>query len=347
MIAFVSTGSPGPSWNPDGAWNLIFEDEFAELDLATWERGWFGEGISGPVNGAETACYSSSSTHLSIVESPESSTDGRVLQMRILQEQNTSSRGTFQYTGALITTRGKKTFAYGAYEARMFLPASSGTTIANWPAFWTNGSNWPTNGELDIMEGLGGTAQAHWHGPSGGPGIGDGRSWGGQWHTYGAVREADRIDVYYDGELLGSLTLGDNAAQPADSPHYLIFQASMGTWGGPEVAPSDVLVDWVRVYESGPPASLAAGRLSGSNSRFSQASIRFNIPVEGNPVRILISDLRGEVIRALSGPEFYQNSAGIVWDGTNTYGNQVSPGPYIIKVTAGKHTTAGILHLSY
>src|SRR6266511_1812670 len=48
----------GPVGVP-GTWHPVFADEFGGtgLDPATWRPGWFGTGITGPVNGAERACY--------------------------------------------------------------------------------------------------------------------------------------------------------------------------------------------------------------------------------------------------------------------------------------------------
>jgi beta-glucanase (GH16 family) len=32
-------------------------------------------------------------------------------------------------------------------------PSPNALTIAVWPSFWLQGTNWPDNGEVDIMEG--------------------------------------------------------------------------------------------------------------------------------------------------------------------------------------------------
>ena len=56
-------------------------------------------------------------------------------------------------------------FTYGYMEARIWLPGSG--EIADWPAFWADGQNWPTDGENDVLEGLGGQACAHFHNPAG------------------------------------------------------------------------------------------------------------------------------------------------------------------------------------
>ena len=58
------------------------------------------------------------------------------------------------YTSARITTKGKQSLTYGTIEARMKLPKGQGV----WPAFWLlpETGNWPSAGEIDIMEIIGG-----------------------------------------------------------------------------------------------------------------------------------------------------------------------------------------------
>ena len=85
----------------------------------------------------------------------------------------------------MVTTIGKFSFTYGAVEARIYLTGTSGK-INNWPAFWADGTGaWPATGELDVMEGLGGSAAYHFHSPSGGPGSNVSGDFTG-WHTYAA-----------------------------------------------------------------------------------------------------------------------------------------------------------------
>ena len=71
--------------------------------------------------------------------------------------------------GAICRARGSRTrvsttganaweLGVGDYvEARVWFAAATASPndpIANWPAFWTSGANWPANGEIDIAEGL-------------------------------------------------------------------------------------------------------------------------------------------------------------------------------------------------
>src|SRR5438552_8242529 len=75
-------------------------------------------------------------------------------------------------------------YRHGAFECRLH-PASRDGKIANWPAFWLLGDNWPTGGELDAFEGSGGVDQAsYWYGtrvngPVSGPTTGPSFSAGG------------------------------------------------------------------------------------------------------------------------------------------------------------------------
>ena len=40
--------------------------------------------------------------------------------------------------------------AYGRIEFRAYIPAARDGQIAAWPALWTDGQDWPADGEADI-----------------------------------------------------------------------------------------------------------------------------------------------------------------------------------------------------
>jgi beta-glucanase (GH16 family) len=141
----------------------------------------------------------------------------------------------------MVTTDGLHTFTGGAFEARVYLPAAPDGGVADWPAFWVDGTgSWPNTGEMDIMEGLSGETCFHYHDPAGGPG--GCANTGPGWHTFGSVWQGDTVTYYYDGHDVGSVnTDGTKAAQ------YLILNNAVGGSGG-ESTPADMLVDYVRVW---------------------------------------------------------------------------------------------------
>jgi hypothetical protein len=208
-----------------GSWTLIFDDEFnaSALDTSTWAPYWFANGDQS--NGTT-------------MESSNVSMSGGTLNLTL----------TAAGTGGLVSTNpnGGATpgfqFTYGFLEARIFLPAS-GSEIANWPAWWADGQDWPTDGEIDVIEGLGGTAAYHFHDPSGGPGASVPGNYTG-WHTYGANWQPGSVTYYYDGVAVGSITSGITSA-----PMYLILENSGGAYGGPAVEPATMQVDYARVWQ--------------------------------------------------------------------------------------------------
>jgi beta-glucanase (GH16 family) len=157
--------------------------------------------------------------------------------------------------GACISTNphgGAKTgfqFEYGFVEWRAAFPGVK-ATVDNWCAVWSSSQDWPSTGEIDIAESLGGSLTSNYHsgGPSGGavnvpnnsgPIAGN---WGGTFHTYGVHRKVGVNDVYWDGVLVRSYETFDNG-----SPHYLIAVVGSGQ-GGPLVVPSVMGVDYCRVW---------------------------------------------------------------------------------------------------
>ncbi|HEX2657432.1 MAG TPA: glycoside hydrolase family 16 protein, partial [Polyangia bacterium] len=61
-----------------------------------------------------------------------------------------TSRQNAAYTSTSMTTSGKQSWQYGRFEMCAKIPISAGM----WPAWWTLGvsGEWPSNGEIDIME---------------------------------------------------------------------------------------------------------------------------------------------------------------------------------------------------
>jgi hypothetical protein len=208
-----------------GSWKLIFDDEFngSALDTNTWAPYWFANGDES--NGTT-------------MESSNVSMSGGTLNLTL----------TTAGTGALVSTNPSGgaspgfQFTYGFLEARIFLPGS-GSEIANWPAWWADGQNWPADGEIDVIEGLGGTAAYHFHDPSGGPGSSVSGNYTG-WHTYGADWQPGSVTYYYDGVAVGSITSGITSA-----PMYLILENSGGSYSGPTVEPATMQVDYARVWQ--------------------------------------------------------------------------------------------------
>jgi beta-glucanase (GH16 family) len=123
----------------------------------------------------------------------------------------------------------------------MWLPGGT-NTIADWPAFWTDGQYWPRDGEQDILEGLDGVACWHFHNASGAPGsCAYGKTFTGGWHIFGADWEPGSVTYYYDGKRVGRITSGITGA-----PMYLILGLAPGN---PVVAPATARVDYVRVWQ--------------------------------------------------------------------------------------------------
>lgn len=176
-------------------------------------------------------------------------------------------RGRCAYTSARLTTEGRVSLATGRVEVRAKLPVGRGLL----PAIWMLGNNgrvWPRQGEIDIVEVVGGEPRTV-YGTAHGPHFFNEDGLGGTmrlpqradeaFHVYSVIKEPNRITWLVDGTRYFTLT-------PADVPstedwvfeqdlHLLLNVAVGGDWpGDPRRStrfPATMTVDYVRMYGSG------------------------------------------------------------------------------------------------
>ncbi len=208
------------------------------MNASYWSTGWGGSGLTGPISTEELQCYSPSQVVLG----------GGELDLNLIAQAQTNcpldGGGTINepYTSGMIHTQGKFSFTYGYFETRVWLPG--GASGVDWPGVWAVGANWPSGGELDLVEGLAGQACWHFHDPSGAPGSCAGVYTGG-WHTFGADWETGSVTWYYDGKEVGSVTQGIT-----NSPMFLLATMALdNTYGGPIQAPATMRIDYIRVWQ--------------------------------------------------------------------------------------------------
>jgi hypothetical protein len=157
-------------------------------------------------------------------------------------------------------------YLYGRAEARIKVPCQSGTGL--WPAWWQDGNNWPTEGEIDNLEIMkfDGPYDAHTslHGPttSGGSwNLGtknlSSTLWCNDFHVYGTDWQPGQIQFFIDGVLVRTSTAANMQSGwtwPFDSGYKerLLLDLQVGDAGGivdNSTLPQSMLTDYVRVYQ--------------------------------------------------------------------------------------------------
>lgn len=224
---------------------VLFRDDFS-AGLGKWQPNWLGpndQAITPPINvDHEVAAYDPAQVTI------QHDGAGRpYLSLKAGKASTTDYHGkTWQYRSGCVTTRHTFTCIPPVrVEAHLWLPGDQ--RIDNWPAFWCDGTGtWPATGELDVMEGIEGDAEYHFHSPStgaGGRGAILDRPNGIGWHRFAAEWRADSVEFFYDNTKVGTLTQGITSA-----PMYLILNLALSeTISPPVVAPSEMRARLVEV----------------------------------------------------------------------------------------------------
>ncbi len=177
-----------------------------------------------------------------------------------------TSRQDAEYTSSSINTSGLQSWQYGRFELRARIPTVSGM----WPAWWTLGvsGEWPSNGEIDIMEYYGGQVranvacgtstrwQAKWDSAS--KSLSSlGASWSSDFHVWRMDWDDQNITLFLDEQTLNTTALSSMLNPDGSSPFkqkaYMLVNLALGGSNGGSLDattfPQRFEVDYVRVFQ--------------------------------------------------------------------------------------------------
>ncbi|HMH23968.1 MAG TPA: family 16 glycosylhydrolase [Puia sp.] len=255
-VGFANTGYDAPTSYP--GYTLAWSDEFNDTSLSTTDWSWeSGDGCPGICNWGnnELEYYTAPPNNLFFQ-------DGKMI-----IEARSEVFGGKNYTSTRIKTQGKKTFKYGRIDIRAILPTTKGL----WPALWLLPQNnvygnWPTSGEIDMMEEVGSEpgkvlGTAHY-----GPGPNStyisrnysltGATFNDQFHVFSLEWQQDQLKWYVDNILYSTVTKADVGSNiyPYNEQFFLIVNLAVGgnLPGAPDASsifPQWLILDYIRVYQ--------------------------------------------------------------------------------------------------
>ena len=189
-----------------------------------------------------------------------------IIDGNLVIEARKESVDNSNYTSSRIITRGKKSFKYGRVDIRAVMPEGQGI----WPALWMLGSNhfqvgWPTCGEIDIMEMIGGgdgrdnvlRGTAHWNQGghvSYGQGYTHESNLSDEYHVYSIIWDDQNIRWYFDDINFNTMDITSEALSAFHNNFYFIMNVAVGgVWpGSPDnttLFPQWMIVDYIRVFQ--------------------------------------------------------------------------------------------------
>lgn len=242
----------------------VFEDNFSSLDESKWEV-WNGGAYNKELQLYQGQNMSIENGSLVIRSKRESATG------KILPEGGGTKH--FDFTSGRIDSKFTFSANNSTPKVRFVARIRSASGTGMWPAFWTNGDQWPTKGEIDIMEGLGDPFSYqtdYFYGTQQGEflnvdsltvkTIPSETNLSTQFHVYEVIWEKDKLTYLLDGVVVDTKTTQGAGGEyiPAffGKDHHVTLNLAVGgeMFGGNldpnTIEPGTMYVDWVKIYTS-------------------------------------------------------------------------------------------------
>jgi beta-glucanase (GH16 family) len=173
---------------------------------------------------------------------------------------------TFEFTSGRI--EGKTHFSASSTtpKVRMIARIKLPTGYGMWPAFWSYGDPWPTQGEIDILEARGNEPlkyqTAYWYGRRAGVNtasntegyVSSSVSLTDCWHVYEVIWEKNTLTYLFDGQVVVTKSGGSIPNFYRKQQRVALNLAVGGGFVGnpsPDMIETGTLqVDWVKVFTS-------------------------------------------------------------------------------------------------
>lgn len=247
---------------PSGFTKLAWHDEF-DTDGAPASANWGYE--TGFVRNEEDQWYQSQNAQvaaglLTITAKKETKANPNY---KAGSSDWKTSRQNASYTSTSMTTSGKQSWQYGRFEMCAKIPISAGM----WPAWWTLGvsGEWPSNGEIDIMEFYNGKILANvacgtstqWTAKWDSATKAVNAAWAANFHVWRMDWNGTKIDLYVDDMLMNTSNLADMLNSDGKSPFmqkaYMIVNLAIGGQNGGDPSkttfPQTYQIDYLRVFQ--------------------------------------------------------------------------------------------------
>jgi len=238
-------------------WTKLFEDNF-DSDLSKWTI-WNGGAYNNELQLYQAANLSLVNGSLEIRAKKETAT-GPTL-------PNSSSTGSFNFTSGRIECKTNISANTNTPKvriiARIKLPAGYGM----WPAFWSYGDPWPTQGEIDFLEARGNEPYKYYtnyyYGTTPGTVFNEDASevitskedLTACYHVYEIEWSQNALSSYLDGKLVETKKAGTHIPDLFGKTERVVLNLAVGGGFFPGldkslIQPGTMYVDWVKVFTS-------------------------------------------------------------------------------------------------
>jgi len=238
-------------------WTKTFEDNFSN-DLSSWNT-WYGGAFNNELQLYQASNLSLSNSNLVISARQETATGPTT--------PFDATPKTFNYTSGRIESKTNFSASASSPSVRMMARIKLPSGYGMWPAFWSYGDPWPTQGEIDILEARGQEdfkyQTNYFYGRTANRNLVRGAegfvttdvSLQSCYHVYEMIWSQNDLKFYFDGVLVKTNS-GSYVPNLFGKTERITLNLAVGGLFFSNLNPSliqtgTMYVDWVKVFTSG------------------------------------------------------------------------------------------------